>query len=105
MVDYMFDYDENLFGVQTREGVMASYEGEDSEATTLYRLYVHDSHADVSDAVERNGVWIPLTTVHWKEVRDGLELDARRADDMSVERVGEYVEDGAYERLISATTV
>lgn len=103
MVDYMFDHDGILFGVQTREGVMATYEEDDSRATTLYRLYIHDSHADVSDAVERDGVWVPLTTMHWKEIRDSLELDVRRPDDMSIERVGEYVENGAYERLVSVT--
>lgn len=105
MVDHMFDYDESLFGVRTREGVMASYEDDDSRATTLFTLYVHDSHANVSEAVEREGVWVPLTTIHWKEVRDGLELDVRRPEDMGTGEVEEYVRDGAYERLVTASTV
>lgn len=105
MIGHMFDHDEALFGIQKVEGVMASYGNDEGRATTLFELYLHDSHSDVSDAVEREGVWIPLTTLHWKEIRDGLELDVQRPEDIGVEQVEQYVRGGAYERLVSASTI
>lgn len=99
---YTFNYKNSLFRIDVQDSVMASYE-EQKEATTVYNIYIHDAHVVVSDSVDRQGVWVPILTIHWKEVRDSNNLDVLGAGEVSTEQVEEFIRDGNYEDLIDAT--
>lgn len=100
---YTFNYENCLFRIDSQEGLVAYYEDE-RETTTIFNLYVHDTHATVSEAVERSGLWVPVITLHWKEIRDEQDGEFLGPDDVDFSNVEEFVRDGHYEDLLSATT-
>jgi hypothetical protein len=103
MVGHIFTQENTMFATETRDGVMISYNGS-RDTTTVFNIYIHDVHADVSDAVDRNGVWVPLATVHWKEIRDNLNLDASGPEDIEMSQVEDFVQNGPYEELVEVST-
>lgn len=100
---YTFQLRDCLFRIDAQDGVVAHY-NDKRETTTVFNVYVHDVHSTVSDAVERDGLWVPVITLHWREVTDTLDGDVLGPNDVTFDMVEKFIRKGNYGDLIKTTS-
>lgn len=96
MIVHRFKYKTIMFGIERIDGVMINKD-DTSARTTIYNLYAHEQHIDISDSVPRDGIWAKIDTISKEMVSESQDV---QSSNVKFNHVEQYIQSDDYSDII-----